>query len=78
MPTYTFRNIKTNEEKEDFISIAAMEALVKEGEWKQVTGAPTIVSGVGDTGALRHTDNGWKDMLGQIKKGSGKGNTIKL
>ncbi len=37
---------------------------------------PALVSGT--IGALAKTDSGWNDMLGRIKKSSGKNNTIGL
>lgn len=37
-------------------------------------GAPKIVAGVGTN--IGKTSQGFKDLLGRIKKGSGSGNTI--
>lgn len=69
------RNEETGEEKEVVVSIATMEEMKKEG-WTQVhTGAPGLISQHGST--ISKTSDGWKDVLGAIKKGSGKGNTIK-
>ena len=40
------------------------------------TDAPLDSLGIGGVG--RHTDDGWKDMLKTIKKGSGRGEKIKV
>ena len=42
----------------------------------QMLVTPTIISGTGSL--LSKTSDGWKDHLKEIKKGSGKGNTIKV
>lgn len=77
MPTYDLKNTKTGEEKEFLISISKKEEMVESGEWVQVhKGATTIVSDVG--GLLSKTDDGFKDLLKNIKKHSGRNNTIKV
>jgi hypothetical protein len=78
MPTYTMKNKETGEIKDMFLSISKMEELKEEGEWEQIIGSPKIVSGVGGHGAaISKAGTGWKDLLGRVKKGSGRGNTIK-
>tara|TARA_Y100001938_G_C8056528_1_gene414688 strand:- start:920 stop:1075 length:156 start_codon:yes stop_codon:yes gene_type:complete len=42
----------------------------------QMLVTPTIIGGTGSL--LSKTSDGWKDHLKEIKKGSGKGNTIKV
>ena len=42
----------------------------------QMLTTPKIVSGVGSIS--KHTSDGWKDHLKEIKKRSGEGNTIKV
>lgn len=41
----------------------------------QVIGTPKIVAGVGTN--IGKSSQGWKDLLGRIKKGSGKENYIR-
>lgn len=76
MPTYTLKNTETDETWEVICSWSELEEKVKEPNIIQVPSSPRIVSGVG--GLLSKTDNGWKENLDRIKKGSGRGNTIKL
>ena len=42
----------------------------------KVLSVPKIVSGVGSN--LSKTDDGWKETLGKIKKGAGRGNTVNI
>lgn len=75
MPTYDIRT-KEGEEKEVYCSISHMTEMVDKGEWqivhKQVQGA--LVTHV--DGMLSKTSDGYKDLLKNIKKHSGRGNTI--
>ena len=77
MPNYTLRNIKT---KESFIVTCSYVELQKKLEENhdlvQMLVTPTIIGGTGSL--LSKTSDGWKDHLKEIKKGSGKGNTIKV
>ena len=57
------------------LSEQVYEYLKKNGLVKVIK-FPGIVSHQGSL--LSKTDNGWKDKLKQIKKGSGAGNTIKV
>lgn len=75
MPTYTMKNKQTGEIKEMILSLSERESLLQSDEWEQMLSTPKMVSGV--TGTLRQAGDGWKDLLGEIKKGSGRGNTIK-
>ncbi len=75
MPSYTMRHTQTKEEKTLILSFSERETFLKENpDWIQVPTTPRIVSGVGSN--LSKTDNGWKEVLNKIKKGSGKGHTI--
>lgn len=77
MPTYTLKDIKTGDTWDIICSWNELqETLDNMPDVIQVPSAPRIVSGVG--GVLSKTDNGWKENLERIKKGSGRGNTIKL
>ena len=77
MPSYTLRNIKTKKEQDVFCSWTELQELLKEdNNLIQKLAVPKIVSGVGSL--LSKTDDGWKDNLKEIKKGSGRDNTIKV
>ena len=77
MPTYDLKNTSTGEVKEFLVSISKKEEMVASGDWTQVhQSATTIVSDVG--GLLSKTDDGFKDLLKNIKKHSGRRNTIKV
>jgi|TARA_R100000541_G_scaffold49960_1_gene57143 hypothetical protein len=77
MPSYTLRNIKTKEERDVFCSYTELLEILKEDPTLvQKLTTPKIVSGVGSL--LSKTDDGWKDHLKEIKKGSGRDNTIKV
>ena len=77
MPNYTLRNIKT---KESFIVtcsyVELQKKLEEDHDLVQMLVTPTIIGGSGSL--LSKTSDGWKDHLKEIKKGSGKGNTIKV
>ena len=76
MPTYDIQNKKTGEVKEIFCSYNDKEkALKKEGkDWEYIIGAPRISF---DTiNPIKRAGSGWNDVLAQIKKNSGKDNTI--
>tara|TARA_B100001996_G_C18460274_1_gene515783 strand:+ start:168 stop:404 length:237 start_codon:yes stop_codon:yes gene_type:complete len=78
MPTYTLRNKKTHERLEIFCNWSELqETLKKDPDLVMVLTTPKIISGVGSVSG-RHTDDGWKDTLKEIKKNSGEGNTIKV
>lgn len=74
MPTYVLENEKTGEIIETLISISEMERMKKEG-WKTVPHSPRIVSESGDM--FSKIPDSYNDHLKQIKKGSGRSNTIK-
>ena len=76
MPLYTMINNQTGEEKEMSLTLAERDEFLSSGEWKQKLTTAAFVSQTGST--LSKTSSGWKDLLGRIKKGSGKGNSIKL
>lgn len=77
MPTYDLRNTETGEEKEVICSYDSMKEMTESGEWEQIhKSSAKLVTGVG--GTLKHTSEGWKDILRQTKRYSGRGNTIKV
>ena len=70
MPTYDMKNVETGEIIEMIISIAKKEEMLESGEWIQKILAPTAM--VTHTGNIVNKTSGdWKDLLKQIKKGSG-------
>jgi hypothetical protein len=77
MPTYDVRT-KDGEEKEVICSIATMEENVKSGEWQILhkVSSASLVTHTG--GTLSKTSDGYRDLLKNIKKNSGRGNTIKV
>ena len=76
MPTYLIKNTETEEEKEVFMSYGTLQHYLEVNpEWKQIHKSSHLVSGVKDVFA--RTDDGWKDVMKSIKKGSGKGNTVR-
>jgi len=78
MPTYIFKHKETGEEKEFFVSISKMQEMTnpETGEWTQLIQPPNTVTHTGSM--IGKTSNGWKDLLGRIKKNSGRDNTINL
>ena len=77
MPTYTLSRKSTGEQWDEFCSYDELNKILEQDEdiVRQLS-TPLIVSGVG--GVLSKTDDGWKDRLKEIKKTSGKDNTIKV
>lgn len=72
MPTYRFLDNDTGEEFTDFMSISALDVYLSENPnlTQLVNGAPMIVSGV----PLK-PDNGFRDLLKEIKKNHSQGLT---
>ena len=71
MPTYKFLNNETGEEYEEFMTISALDDYLKDNPniTQLVNGAPMISSGRG----LGKPDNGFRDLLKDIKKRNSKG-----
>ena len=77
MPYYTLTNTKTDESYEVHMSWDELQAHLKDNpHLKKEFSTPNIISGIDGIG--RHSDDGWKDMLKTIKKGSGRGEKIKV
>ncbi len=78
MPTYTLKNKVTGKIFEtDIIKYSELEKILAEdNNLEKVITAPEIVSGVGSV-IGKHTDDGWKDTLKQIKKNN-PGSNIKV
>lgn len=77
MPTYKIKNTDTEEEFEVFCSYNDYKKLLDENSnYKRIYGAPSLLSGTKDT--LSRTPDGFRDVLKNMKSGSGYGNTIKV
>lgn len=76
MPTYTLRDIKTQNQWDVVCSYEELQTILDEmPDVVKVLSTPKIVTGVGSLQSK--VPDGFKDKLNQIKKGSGKSNTIK-
>lgn len=76
MPLYTIINNKTGETEEVMCSYDKLqERLEKNPDEQQQIGAPNLVSHTGNI--INKTSGDWKNLMQNIKKGSGKGNSIK-
>ena len=76
MPTYTVMHKETSEEKDIFCSYDELkEFLDNNPDWSKVITAPNLVTHTGNV--INQTSGDWKDLMKNIKKGAGKGNTIK-
>lgn len=72
MPTYKFLNNDTGEEYEEFLKISELDSyLESHPNVTQQVSAPALHSGRG----LGKPDNGFRDVLKQIKKNANKGIT---
>ena len=77
MPTYDLKHVPTGEIDEHIVSIGTMEEMVASGEYEIVhrqVAADRILTQ--RDGTLSKTSSDWRDLLGKIKKGSGRDNTI--
>jgi hypothetical protein len=78
MPLYDLRNTDTLEEKEVNMSYASLQDYLKDNpNWKKIiksTGG--LIPESGDM--FSKTPDSWKDLAKAIKKGSGRGNSIKV
>jgi hypothetical protein len=76
MPSYTLKDIKTNDTWDVVCSWDELQTMLNElPNVIQVLSTPKIVSQSGST--LSKTDDGWKEVLNKVKSGSGRANTIK-
>lgn len=75
MPTYTLRRISTGEEWDVNCSFHELAPMLEDEDIIKVLSTPKIVTGVGNLHSK--VPDGFKDKLNQIKKGSGRDNTIK-
>lgn len=77
MPLYTLRDIKTQAEWDINCSYDELQEILDAQENIIRVITPPNFSTSGGRDVLSRTSDGWKDLMGRIKKGSGKGNTIK-
>ena len=71
MPTYSFRNKDTGKKFELFLSISEREVYLKENpNIQQTVSSPAIISG-----RPRKPDEGFRDLLREIKKKNSRGFT---
>jgi hypothetical protein len=77
MPSYTLEHKDTGEQKDVLMSYDELQQyLIDNLDWFRVIGPPpALVTQTGNT--INRTSGDWKDLMKQIKKGSGSGNTIK-
>jgi hypothetical protein len=76
MPSYNLRHPETGEIEEHNCSIAQYEQLKEQGYTQVYTSTPSLVTHHGSV--VSRTPDGYKDLLKNIKKHSGRGNTIKV
>lgn len=74
MPSYTMIDKETGEEIDMILSLSEREELLAEGKYIQKLSTAKFVSQV--KGTLRQAGDGWKEVLGKVKAGSAKDNTI--
>ena len=75
MPTYTLRRVSTGEEWDVNCSFHELAPMLEDEDIIKVLSTPKIVTSVGTLHGK--IPDGFKDKLNQIKKGSGRDNTIK-
>ena len=77
MPTYTVRKLDDPDQKEWDIqcSYEELNQICEEYGLEKVMKPVGFITMHG--GTLRKAGSEWRDVLGKIKKGAGKGNTIK-
>jgi len=75
MPTYTMRNLETDEVQDMILSLSERESLLATGKFKQELATPNFVSYLG--GTLSKTSGDWRNLMTKIKKEAGRGNSVK-
>ena len=77
MPTYDLKHVPTGEVDEHIVSIGTMEEMIASGEYEIVhrsVSKDRILTH--RDGTLSKTSSDWRNLLGKIKKGSARDNTI--
>ena len=77
MPTYVFKNVDTKEIEEHFMKISDLDQFKKDNPhlYIQLQGMNMITD---SKSTLTRAGGEWQDHLKRMKKGSGRGNTIKV
>jgi hypothetical protein len=77
MPIYDMKHIPTGEVDEHIVSISKMEEMIASGDYeiRHLAVAKDRIITQRD-GTLSKTSGDWRDLLGKIKKGSARDNTI--
>ena len=76
MPTYIFKNIETEEIEEHYMKISELDQFKEDNpQLKIQLQGMNMVSDTKST--LTRAGGEWQDFLKSMKKGSGRGNTIK-
>ena len=76
MPVYTLKNIKTNEEWDITCSYKDLQHELKKKDVEQVLKFPAMVGSTKSN--LTRAGSDWQDVLKNMKKKSGRGNTINV
>jgi hypothetical protein len=74
MPTYTMINKESKEESEMILTMAERTEFLSLGTHTQKLSTASFISQAGST--LSKTPDSWNDHLKQVKKGSGRINTV--
>lgn len=77
MPLYTLRRLSTEEEWDVNCSFHDLAPILEDDDIVRVLKPPKF-SAMGTKDNLSKAGSGWKDLLGRIKKGSGKNSKINL
>ena len=78
MPIYDLKYVPTGEIDEHIVSISKMEEMIASGDYEiqhLSVAKDNLISQSG--GILSKTSGDWRDLLKRVKKGSGRGDTIK-
>lgn len=76
MPVYTLKRLSTGEEWDVNVPFDDLAQMLEDDDVVKVLSMPKFsTSGTKDN--ISKAGGEWRDLLGQIKKGSGRGNTIK-
>ena len=75
MPLYTLRRKSTDETFDVNMKFDDLAQLLEDDDLERVLVPPKFASNT--VSNLRRAGGEWQDLIGTIKKGSGRGNTIK-
>jgi hypothetical protein len=77
MPLYTLKRISTGEEWDVNVPFDDLAQILEDADIVKVLSTPKFsTSGTKDN--ITRAGSEWRDLLGRVKKGSGRKNTIKL